>query len=48
MMKENGGYVYILGDTTKANIYKIGVTRGNVEKRIKNYRLVIQVRFFYV
>ena len=34
-MKENGGYVYILGDTTKANIYKIGVTRGNVEKRIK-------------
>lgn len=35
MMKENGGYVYILGDTTKANIYKIGVTRGNVEKRIK-------------
>lgn len=34
-MKGFGGYVYVLGDFTKANIYKIGVTRGNVEKRIK-------------
>ena len=34
-MKGFGGYVYVLGDFTKMNIYKIGVTRGNVEKRIK-------------
>ena len=34
-MKGFGGYVYVLGDFTKVNIYKIGVTRGNVEKRIK-------------
>lgn len=32
---KDGGYVYVLGDFTKTNIYKIGVTRGNVEKRIK-------------
>ena len=34
-MQGDGGYVYVLGDFTRENIYKIGVTRGNVEKRIK-------------
>ncbi len=29
------GYVYILGDWEKEGYYKIGVTRGSVEKRIK-------------
>ena len=29
------GCVYLLGDWDKENRYKIGVTRGDVEKRIK-------------
>ena len=29
------GYVYLLGEWGKDNHYKIGVTRGDVEKRIK-------------
>jgi hypothetical protein len=29
------GYVYLIGDREKEGIYKIGVTRGNVDKRIK-------------
>ena len=29
------GYVYLLGDSGQENMYKIGVTRGKVEKRIK-------------
>jgi len=29
------GYVYLLGDWDKENHYKIGVTRGDVEKRMK-------------
>lgn len=29
------GYVYLLGDWEKDGAYKIGVTRGDVEKRIK-------------
>lgn len=29
------GYVYLLGDWEKEGCYKIGVTRGSVEKRIK-------------
>lgn len=28
-------YVYLLGDWEKEGIYKIGVTRGNIENRIK-------------
>lgn len=28
-------YVYLIGDREKDDIYKIGVTRGNVNKRIK-------------
>lgn len=35
MEKEMNGYVYILGDRNNDGIYKIGVTRGNVETRIK-------------
>ena len=31
----NGGYVYLLCDQSKDRIYKIGVTRGSIEKRIK-------------
>lgn len=30
------GYVYLLGDTEKPEIYKIGVTKGAIEKRIKS------------
>ena len=30
-----GGYVYLLGDWTRDNVYKIGVTRGSIENRIK-------------
>lgn len=29
------GFVYLLGDWGKEKIYKIGVTRGSIEKRIK-------------
>ena len=29
-----GGYVYLLGDSSKDYTYKIGVTRGDVSKRI--------------
>lgn len=29
------GWVYLLGDWDKENRYKIGVTRGDIEKRIK-------------
>lgn len=29
------GYVYLLCDSSKNNTYKIGATRGNIEKRIK-------------
>lgn len=29
------GTVYLIGDWEKENYYKIGVTRGDVEKRIK-------------
>lgn len=29
------GYVYLLADGLKENIYKIGVTRGSIENRIK-------------
>lgn len=29
------GSVYLLGDTGKEGIYKIGVTRGDINKRIK-------------
>lgn len=29
------GYVYLLGDWEKEGYYKIGVTRGSVEKRVK-------------
>ena len=28
-------YVYIIGDSGQDGVFKIGVTRGNVEKRIK-------------
>lgn len=31
----NGGTVYLLGDRNQDGIYKIGVTRGSVEKRVK-------------
>lgn len=34
-MKGCGGYVYVFGDFMKSNVYKIGVTRGDVEKRMK-------------
>ena len=30
------GFVYLLGDWGKEKIYKIGVTRGKIEKRIKS------------
>lgn len=29
------GSVYLLGDSEKDNVYKIGVTRGDINKRIK-------------
>lgn len=29
------GYVYLLGDWEKVGVYKIGVTRGTIERRIK-------------
>ena len=29
------GFVYLIGDWEKDNVYKIGVTRGRVEDRIK-------------
>ena len=29
------GIVYLLGDFGKENVYKIGVTKGEIEKRIK-------------
>ena len=29
------GFVYLLGDTEKPGIYKIGVTRGSIARRIK-------------
>ena len=32
---EKKGYVYLLGDFEKEGIYKIGVTRGTIERRIK-------------
>lgn len=28
-------YVYLIGDSGQDNTFKIGVTRGNIEKRIK-------------
>ena len=35
MSKDTKGYVYLLADNLKENIYKIGVTRGSIERRIK-------------
>ena len=37
MEKENEkkGYVYLLGDFGKEGVFKIGVTRGTIERRIK-------------
>ena len=32
---EKKGYVYLLGDFEKEGAYKIGVTRGTIERRIK-------------
>ena len=32
---EKKGYVYLLGDFDKEGAYKIGVTRGTIERRIK-------------
>ena len=32
---EKKGYVYLLGDFEKEWVYKIGVTRGTIERRIK-------------
>ena len=32
---EKKGYVYLLGDFEKEGSYKIGVTRGTIEHRIK-------------
>lgn len=32
---EKKGYVYLLGDLGKDKMYKIGVTRGTIERRIK-------------
>ena len=34
-MNEKKGYVYLLADNLKDNTYKIGVTRGSIERRIK-------------
>lgn len=33
--EENKGYVYLLGDWEKEGIFKIGVTKGTLERRIK-------------
>lgn len=32
---EEKGFVYLLGDWEKDGIYKIGVTKGTIERRIK-------------
>lgn len=32
---EKKGYVYLLGDFGKEGMFKIGVTRGTIERRIK-------------
>lgn len=45
------GFVYLLGDSGKENMYKIGVTRGKIEKRIKqlqtgNSNEIYLVNFF--
>ena len=32
---EKKGYVYLLGDFGKEGVFKIGVTRGTIERRIK-------------
>lgn len=32
---EEKGYVYLLGDWEKEGIYKIGVTKGTIDRRIK-------------
>lgn len=29
------GYVYLLGNNEQENVYKIGITRGKIENRIK-------------
>lgn len=34
-MENKNGYVYLIADNLKENMYKIGVTRGSIEKRIK-------------
>lgn len=34
-MINDKGYVYLLADGLKEDMYKIGVTRGSIEKRIK-------------
>ena len=34
-MNNKGGYVYLLCDLDKEKTYKIGVTRGDINKRIK-------------
>lgn len=33
--REKKGYVYLLGDFGKEGVFKIGVTRGTIERRIK-------------
>lgn len=35
MAKDKGGYVYLLGDFDKEDTYKIGVTCGSIQNRIK-------------
>lgn len=35
MSIEKKGYVYLLGDFGKEGVFKIGVTRGTIERRIK-------------
>lgn len=34
-MSKKTGYVYLLGDWEKEHMYKIGVTTGSIERRIK-------------
>ena len=34
-MKNKSGYIYLLGDWEKDGYFKIGVTRGDIDKRIK-------------
>ena len=34
-IEEKKGYVYLVGDFAKDGVYKIGVTRGTIERRIK-------------